>query len=196
MEKKYTSKDIRKILESVVVSTQLFLTKNGKVWDPEAEEFINYLNSFTKYCFPFRCDDWEKNIRELVYGPKVLKPGIEITNKLKEYLDYDKDIIINAIYHYIDAAEVMEAYATTHSWEEVQRIVNNQGHGGYTFECLRDILLDYALMGTEFADRFSPNSINKDENFKKAYLERKAYLEQIRKLTRVLNHEVSRKRKI
>ena len=195
MKKKYNSKYIRNILEGVVLSAQLYLTKNGRIWDPEAEEFINYLNGFTKYCYPFRCDDWKKNIREIIYSPKVPRPGVEITDELKEYLDMDKTIIINAIYHFIDAAEVMEVYAKTHSWDEVEKTVNNQGHSGLTFGALRNILLDYALMGTEFADRFSPHSVDVDENFRKAYLERKEYLDQIKKLTSILNDEVTRKLK-
>ncbi len=130
----------------------------------------------------------EKNIRDLVYNPKVLKPGVTITKELKAYLDYDKDCIIRALYHFIDAAEVMETYATTKSWEEVERTINNQGHSGFTFSCLRDVLLDYSIMGVEFIDRFDPDSISTDDERKKAYIERKAYLEQMGKLINDLEH--------
>lgn len=187
MEKKYTSEDIKTILEKVVVSHQWYLTRDGKIYEPEAEEFINWLNSFTKYCFPFRSDVWKNNIRELIYNPKVPRIGVKITDELKDYLDEDKSCIIGALYHFIDAAEVMEVYATTKSWEEVARTVSNQGHSGHTFSCMRDVLLDYSLMGVEFIDRFDPDSINKDKNRKKAYIERKHYLEQIEKLATVLN---------
>ncbi len=60
MEKKYNSKDIKNILENVVLSYQLYLFKDNKIWDPEAEEFIAWLNSFSKYCFPFRRDVWKR----------------------------------------------------------------------------------------------------------------------------------------
>ena len=90
----------------------------------------------------------------------------------------------------------MEAYATTHSWEEVKRTVDNLHLLGWGFGCLRDILLDYSLMGTEFVERFDPISLDSDKNRKKAYLERKAYLENAHSLIDVLNGEVQRRQKI
>lgn len=196
MEKKYTEEDIRLILEEVVLAHQMFLTKNGVAWEPDAERFIEWLGGYSKYCLPYRAQEWEEKIRELIYNPKVLKPWVQMTPELKKYLDDDKDTIIRALYHYMDAAEVMEVYANTHSWEEVKRTVDNLHLLGWGFGCLRDILLDYSLMGTEFVERFDPISLDRDKNRKKAYLERKAYLESAHKLIDVLNGEVQRRQKI
>ena len=190
MKKEYTSEDIKNILENVVLYTQFYITKNGKICVPEAEELINWLNSFTKYCFPFKYDDWEKNIRKLVYEePEIPRPGVKITKELQDYLDNDKESIIQALYHYIDAAEIMDIYAKTKSWEKVTKTLKNQGHSGYTFSCLKDILLDYSLIGVEFINRFDPNLINRDKERKKVYLERKSYLEQLENNIKVLNDE-------
>ena len=195
MEKKYSSKDIINILERVVIHHQLHLTKDGKIYSPDAEEIIEWLNSYKKYCLPFRSDAWENSIRELLYHPKVLKPWIVITEDLKKYLDDDKRCIMLALYHYMDAAEVMDTYATTKSWEEVEKTIENQGHTGHTFACMRDILLDYSLMGVEFVERFDPDSLEKNKDRKKAYLERKNYLEQVEKCINILNEECKRQSK-
>ncbi len=192
MKKKYSSKDIINILERVVIHHQLHLTKDGKIYSPDAEEIIEWLNSYKQYCLPFRSDAWENSIRELLYNPKVPRPGVVITEDLKKYLDDDKRCIMLALYHYIDAAEVMETYATTKSWEEVAKTVENQVHTSHTFSCMRDILLDYSLMGVEFIERFDIDSLKSSKNRKKAYLERKQYLEQIKRCANVLNKEYKR----
>ena len=195
MEKKYSSKDIINILERVVIHHQLHLTKDGKIYSPDAEEIIEWLNCYKQYCLPFRSDAWENSIRELLYHPKVLKPWVVITEDLKKYLDDDKRCIMLALYHYMDAAEVMDTYATTKSWEEVEKTIENQGHSSHTFACMRDILLDYSLMGVEFIERFDPDSLEKCKERKKAYLERKNYLEQVEKCINILNEECKRQSK-
>ena len=61
-------KQIKIVLKDVKMSKLLSLTKNGKVYSLKAEEYIDYLNSFSSYCIEEMKQDFEENVRKTVYA--------------------------------------------------------------------------------------------------------------------------------
>ena len=55
--KKYSSEEIRGILRNVTWCSRLHCTKGGKVYSLVAEEFLNWINEYTKYCIPEKVED-------------------------------------------------------------------------------------------------------------------------------------------
>ena len=64
---------------------------------------------------------------------------------------------------------IMEAYNNTHSWEEVDKVLRSQGHSGFTFSGLLNVMIKYSVIGAEFTDRYAPLELKRDSNLKKAY---------------------------
>lgn len=173
--KKYSSEEIRKILEDVKTCAQLFCTKNNKVYSDMAEEFINSLGEYAKYCYPEMTSRWELRIRENIYGPLVPRGVIPFNDRIERVIKTRDMAIIDTLFNFINAGEIMSAYDETKSWEEIDRILDIQGHTGSTFSALISILILYWPLGVAFADRYDPTRKDINEKFKVDYEQAKEY---------------------
>lgn len=173
--KKYSSEEISEILEDVKTCAQLFCTKNNKVYSDMAEEFINSMGEYAKYCYPEMASRWKHKIRENIYGPLVPRGFMPINDIIEGTIRTRKMAIIDTLFNFVNAGEIMRIYDETHSWEEIDRILDIQGHTGSTFAALISILILYWPLGVAFTDRYDPTRIDVNEKFKIDYEQAKEY---------------------
>lgn len=194
MEKnKYGSEYLGEILDEVRACTLLYVTKNGKISCSSAEEYLNWINQYSEYCIPEMVESWKANIRKLIYSPLVPKPGHQDDSIVKDIIENNNYMIIDNLYNFMDAGKIMQTYNDTKSWEEVDKVVNEQGHSGYTFSGLMNIMIQYSLIGVDFVDRYDCNRMKRDKKFKKMYNEAKNYIENRTELNKRLVYALSKK---
>lgn len=174
--KKYDSKKIKEVLNEVRICSLLYCTKNGKVYSTSAEEYIEWLGQFAKYCIPEMANEWKNAIRKIIYSTVVPKPQYKNDPRVKEIIDNDEYVIIDKLYNFMDAAEIMKKYDETHSWECVEELVSNQGHSGWTFSGLSNVMIQYSLIGIDFIEKFDPSRTSRDQEFKKYYDQAQNYI--------------------
>lgn len=178
MEKnKYYSKQLEEILDEVRAYTLLFVTKNGKIDCPSAEKYLTWINQYSKYCIPETAESWKENVRKIIYSPLVPKTEHKDNPISKDLIRNNNYVIIDNLYNFMDAGKIMQVYNDTKSWEEVDKVLKEQGHSGYTFSGLLNVMIQYSLIGVEFVDRYDPNRIKIDKNFKRLYKKSKSYIE-------------------
>lgn len=183
---KYNSNMLEEILEEVRISALLFVTKDGKINCPSAENFLEWINEYSVYCIPEKKEAWKDEVRKLIYSPLVPKPGNQDNEFVKDIIKNNNYAIIDSLYNFMDAGRIMETFSATKSWEEVESVVSEQGHSGYTFSGLLNVLIEYAPFGVEFVDRYDQDRIKRDKNFKKLYNESKKYNEKRTELNKRL----------
>ncbi len=194
MEKnKYSSKRLEEILDEVRVCTLLYVTKNGKIDCLSAEEYLTWINQYSKYCIPEMAESWKENIRKIIYSPLVPKPKHQDNSSVKELIRNNDIAIIDNLYNFMDAGRIMKTYDDTKSWEEVDKVVKEQGHSGWTLSGLLNIMIQYSLIGVDFVDRYDPGRINRDKDFKKVYDISKSYVENRTELNQRLVFALSKK---
>lgn len=66
----------------------------------------------------------------------------------------------------------------THSWEDIDMVLEKQGHSGYTFSGLANMMIRYSDIGVEFVDKYCPTRLKRDDGFAELYNEAKAQLKQ------------------
>lgn len=167
--RKYTTKDLKVVLSDVRMCTLLYCTNNNKVVSALAEGYIDYMNEFGRYCMPEKRNDWNEKIREIVYAPIVLKPNTEVSSELSKMVIAKDYAIIDSLFNFMNAAEIMKEYSETHSWERIDEIMEKQGHTGFTLSGLENIMLLYSNIGVEFVDRYDSSRIKRDKDFKEEY---------------------------
>lgn len=194
MEKnKYNSKQLEKILDEVRACTLFFVTKNGKIDCPSAEEYLTWINQYSKYCIPEMAESWKENVRKIIYSPLVPKPEHQDNPIAKDLINNNNYVIIDNLYNFMNAGKIMQVYNDTKSWEEVDKVLTEQGHSGYTFSGLLNVIIQYSLIGVEFVDKYDPNRIKRDKNFKKVYNQSKSYIENRTELNKRLVRALSKK---
>lgn len=194
--KKYGYQEIKDILEEVRICTLLCCTDGGKVYSSSAEEYIQWLEQFAKYCIPEMANEWKERIRTIIYSVIAVKPKYENDPSIKREIRNNEYVIIDSLYEYMNAAEIMEAYDKTKSWEYVNQILSEQGHTGWTLSGLSNIMIQYSLIGVDFIEKFAPNRISRDSKFKKRYKQAKEYLENRQELNKRLTYALSYKNHI
>jgi len=175
MELKYNSAAIKDILNEVTICTQLFCTKNGEIYSTSAEEFLEWINEYTKYIIPEKVDTWKKVTRKCIYSPLVLKHDIEITKPIQRLIESREYAIIDNLFNFIDAGEIMKTFDETKSWDEVYKVLQEQGHSGWTFSGVLNVMINFSSLGVEFVDRYAPYKLDRDEGCKELYEEMKDY---------------------
>lgn len=146
MENKYNSKQLEEILDEVRTCTLLFVTKNGKINCPSAEEYLTWINQYSKYCIPEMAEIWKETIRNLIYSPLVPKPQHQENSIVKEVIENNNYVIIDNLYNFMGAGKIMQTYNETKSWEKVDNVLKEQGHSGWTFSGLLNIMVQYSLI--------------------------------------------------
>ncbi len=174
--KKYDLQKIREILDEVRVCTLLCCTQNGKVYSPAAEEYIKWLEGFAQYCIPEMKNNWGDTIRKIIYSVAVAKPQFDNDPDIEKAIFDNENAIIDSLYNFMNAAQIMKIYDETHSWKYVGDMLKEQGHSGWTFSGLANILIQYSLMGVDFIEKFDPNRIKRDNNFKEYYYKASEYI--------------------
>lgn len=122
-------------------------------------------------------ESWKENVRKIIYSPLVPKPEHQDSLISKELIENNNYVIIDNLYNFMDAGKIMQTYNDTKSWEEVDKVLAEQGHSGWTFSGLLNIMIQYSLIGVNFVDRYDPDRIKRDKNFKKVYNTSKNYIE-------------------
>lgn len=77
----------------------------------------------------------------------------------------------------MNAGKIMQTYNNTKSWKEVDKIMEEQGHSGWTFSGLSNIMIQYSLIGADFIDRYDPHRVERSKDFKNIYDKSKNYIE-------------------
>lgn len=166
---KYGSKEIKEIINNVRICTLLRCTKSSLIYSSLAEEYLEWINEYSKYCIEEMKSKWEEDIRRIVYNPLIIEPEFKDNEDSLKLIENNNNVIIDHLFDYMNAGLVMKAYDETGSWEEVDKVLDEQGHSGYTFSGLENILLLYALIGVDFINKYDPNRIKRDRKFKKIY---------------------------
>ena len=171
--KPYGAAELKVILNAVRLVKRFHITENGEIHSAMAEEYLKWLNQYAVYCSEDKQEAWKKDTHDIVYRPKVIKPICERDMKAQQTIANDDYGIIDDLYNFMDAGEIMKTYHETESWQKVYEVLKGQGHSGYTFSGVASIILEYAPFGVDFIDRCCPERINYDEEFKKVYMGRK-----------------------
>ncbi len=138
-------------------------------------------------------ENWEETVRKIIYSPLVPKPEHQNNPIAKYLIENNNYVIIDNLYNFMDAGKIMQTYNDTKSWEEVDKVVDEQGHSGYSFSGLLNVMIQYSLIGVDFVDRYDPNRINRDKEFKNLYNSNKSYVYNRNKLNKRLIYALSKK---
>ena len=84
-------------------------------------------------------------------------------------------VIIDHLYNYMNAGQIMKTYNDTKSWQEVDKVIEEQGHSGWTLSGLLNIMVQYSLIGTDLVDKYDTTKNQRDHNFQKMYDKSKNY---------------------
>ena len=69
---------------------------------------------------------------------------------------------------YVEAADIIEVYGKTQSWEKVDNLIKNRDKESYSFKELAKVMLKYADTGIDFIDRYYPE-IKEEDIYAKLY---------------------------
>ncbi len=131
MEKnRYSLKQLEEILDEVRACNLFYVLIDGKIDCFSAEEYLTWINQYSKYCIPEMAGSWEKAIKKIIYSPLVPKPQHQDNSTVKDIIVNNNYVIIDNLYNFMDAGKIMQTYNNTKSWEEVDKVVEEQGHSG------------------------------------------------------------------
>ena len=169
-ENKWSLEKLESMLDEVRLYTLFHITKNGKIYSTVAEGYLKYISKYSKYCIPEMADGWINTIRNLIYNDVlVLNQQYQNDSSAKQLIKDNNYEIIDNLYNFMDAGVIMEVYNNTHSWEEVDKVLKSQGHSGFTFSGLLNVMIKYSVIGADFADRYAALELKRDSDLKKAY---------------------------
>lgn len=174
--RKYSSKDIEKIILEVRNCILLYCTVDGKINCLSAEEFINYLSEYAKYVIPEKRQEWCDLIRAIIYNVKAVKP-CDLSPEIENLIKMSDEKIINELFYFIWVAEIMEAYDECHNINDAVKQLEKQGHSGWSQSGVLHEVLRFSMFGPEFVNAIDPNRIKRNKGFKHEYLETKEYFE-------------------
>lgn len=192
---RYTLEQLEEVLDNVRTSTLMYCLRDGKVVSSYAEEYLRWINQYAKYCIPEMADVWKNENRKVVYSPLVVDPKFKDDPRVEILLAKNNWQITDILDSFMFAGELMEVYDNTHSWEEVDKLLEEQGHSGWTFTGVVNTMLKYSTIGVQFADKYYPGKRNIDSGFRKLYEERKAYFEERNNLNQRFVYALSKKNK-
>jgi len=184
---KYGINEIEKILQDITTSTLEKKTKDGKIYSSLAEEFLDWINEYTKYCIPEQVDNWKKIIRETIYSHYVSRQKNDACTRL---INDSEDHIIYILYSFMYAGEIMRIYNETKSWDEVKKITDQIT---YEYEKTSDIIIQFFPYGAEYIDRFDWHRYNRNNELKQKYMEAKQAQEQRQNLNQRLVNTLSKR---
>jgi len=172
---KYNSKRLEEILDDVRFSTLMYITKKGKIHCSTAEEFLTWINQFSHYCIPEMAELWNQSVRNLIYSALVPRPQYQDNCCAQSLIENNNYVIIDHLYNYMNAGQIMKTYNDTKSWQEVDKVIEEQGHSGWTLSGLLNIMVQYSLIGTDLVDKYDTTKNQRDHNFQKMYDKSKNY---------------------
>ena len=124
-------------VRSMKMSKLLFLTKNGKFYSMISDEYIEKMSKYAVYCKEEEKDNWTQTIKELIYhAGEVSDDYILCELRSKEY-----------------AGSIMEKLANGETMDNIQQIVADQGHTGFTISLLGQNMINYSPYGLDFAEQ-------------------------------------------
>lgn len=157
LSKTYGLKELKDILGSII--------KNQIVGDVnlrEAEEFLAWLNTYTKYCFLEQKEKWQRITRETLY--QELNPAYQVPN-IWSNIYYRIEIL----HDFMNAGEIMQVFDEAKSWEEVDKILDKEGYPDDAITRLTNLLITFWPHGVEFVDRYLKDRLEQDKKFLENY---------------------------
>ena len=141
-------------VSSMKLAKFMSLTKDGKYWSFVAEQYIENMSKYSIYCKEERQEEWTNTIESLIYLSGTV----------------DDEYILRELRSKEYTGIIMEALANGKKMEEVKKIVNDQGHSGFSISLLGQNMLDFSPYGLEFASKvIGRYATNSDTNLCKAY---------------------------
>lgn len=150
----YDGINFKAVLDSVRTAKVFSIEIEGKLYSVEAEKYLKWINQYSLYCDKEKREAWRKITREIIYGARVVGPQVKDDMKRYQLLESNNLEIEAAIYHFVNAGQVMKIYQETGSWEMVDDELKKQGHTGATFTSLINVLLQFSNFGAEFIERY------------------------------------------
>lgn len=176
--KEYSYTRLQEIINKVRMSLRLHIQKHNKPYCHEAEGFIQAVMAYSPLLIPERIKHFELVLRRYVYGlvelPEKLNENELQGRTFEQFEKLDTLSVVNDLYQYIDTCKVLKTWNDTHSWEEIDKVLHKQGHSGYSFSGVANMMLKYSDIGVEFIDRYCPDRIERDSNFAEIYNNTKA----------------------
>lgn len=189
----YRLKQLEEVLDNVRTSTLMHCTNNGKIVSSYAEEYLRWIGEYSKYCIPEMVDSWNEENRKIIYSPLVPNPNYREDPRVRELIIRNNWKITDELDSFAYAGEIMKLYDETHSWEDIDKLLHEQGHTGWSFTGVVNTMLKYSMIGVQFVDKYYPGKRNIDPNFRKLYDERKNYFEMRNNLNKRLVYAISKK---
>ena len=163
MKEMYSGENHKKIIKNVEVCKALYLTKDGKVYSCEAEEFIENMKEFNIYLKPDKIDLWNNEIRRIIYDTFAYISTANDEPGVKRTVEARRARIIGDLFAYINAGEIMRVYKQTNSWDEVYKTLQEQSHSGNTFSEVALVIKEFSVFGLEFIQKYAPHMIKENK---------------------------------
>jgi len=180
-EYKHSSTKLEQTIDNVRMSLRLHIQKHNKPYCHEAEGFIQTIMAYTPLIIPEKVKEFEFVLRKYVYDGVVLPETFDkrdLWNRtIKEAEEINTLSVVDDLYQFIDSCSIMKKWSDTHSWEEIDKVLEKQGHSGFTFSAVANMMIKYSDMGVDFVDRYCPKRLENDENFAEIYNKAKARLQ-------------------
>ena len=142
-------------LQDMKISQMLFLTKNGDFYSTIANEYLKILQTNRVYCKEEKQDEWNKKMKSLI-------------NHIGKI---DDDSWLFHAWVYEKVGIFLEKLSKNCSWSEIDKMVHEQGHSGYSISYVSQMLLEFSPKGIEFVENIvkPTGSLKLLENLKSSY---------------------------
>ena len=160
--------NIEEILSEIRIKNT---NKKELILDEKAERLLNKLKISSKYIYKKKVEEWNTYLRSLIYSPLILINSSKKIKHLNTILNTIDIEIIDELYAYIDAFEIIKKYELTKSWKEVEKLLKKQGQTSYSLDAISEILLEYSYIGVEFVNHFNKRCIINNLEMRRYYEE-------------------------
>ena len=166
---KYSQIDMQELIEEIRITTKINEKNNKNIEIKNAEDFLRYINNYSKYCTEDKKQLWKNTTSSLIYSPLVLNDGVKITPHIEQLINESDIEILDELYAYLCAGEIMEKYNKTKSWNEIDKILDRRKYSRYEFEKISDILIEYSSIGVNFIEKYDIKRLKKDKELQSRF---------------------------
>ena len=126
----------KNVIRNMRITKSLHVKKDGEFYSSMANKYVAKMNKYSKFCKEEEQENWIKGIQYVI-------------SYAGEVMDY---VLIDELYSYQNASEIMELLNSNKDWNEVKKTVQIQGHTGATISSLGQKLLRFSPYGVEFVE--------------------------------------------
>ncbi len=171
--KEYSYTRLQEMINNVRMSLRLHIQKHNKPYCHEAEGFIQAVMAYSPLVRPEKVKEFELVLRRYVYGCVALPETFDEKDLWNTTVERAEEMntlaVVNSIYQLIDYCNVVKKWDDTQSWEEIDKVLHKQGHSGYSFSGLANMMIRYSDIGVEFVDKYCPDRLERDSDFAEIY---------------------------